>query len=175
MTSIGFYVLAPQEQIDLGVFEEHLEKGSIEPKVRRRVGEYSGEKDTWLKDAFLPVLDYIDIDPITTRLLADYDVFTKFEIHPGDELFCLGFPLAQGSNDAGFPILRSGKIASFPVIPAKIVKTFLFDFEVFSGNSGGPVYFAQSGRTYRGALRSGTITTDFPVTVSFRITAGIRY
>jgi hypothetical protein len=81
--------------------------------------------------------------------------YEKYEIHPGDELFCLGYPLGAEANPQGFAILRSGKIASFPLTPAKAVKSFLYDFEVFGGNSGGPVYFVDKSRTYGGTTHLG--------------------
>ena len=100
----------------------------------------------------------IDIALLPISILADDETFDKFEIHPGDELLCLGYPFSAEANKAGFPILRSGKIASFPIVPAKETKSFLFDFEVFKGNSGGPVYFVQStARAYGGATHIGTI------------------
>ena len=100
----------------------------------------------------------IDIALLLIGILADDETFNKFEIHPGDELLCLGYPFSAEANKAGFPILRSGKIASFPIVPAKETKSFLFDFEVFKGNSGGPVYFVQStARAYGGATHIGTI------------------
>jgi hypothetical protein len=75
-------------------------------------------------------------------LLADDELLTKFHLHPGMTLFALGFPLRVASNDAGFPILRSGTISSYPLLPTKKYKTFYFDFEVFGGNSGGPVFLS---------------------------------
>lgn len=87
-------------------------------------------------------------------LLASDEWLTRFEIHPGDELLCLGFPLFVSSPD-GFPILRSGKIASYPIVPTKQHKNILFDFRVFGGNSGGPVYFTDRGRTYGGQTHLG--------------------
>jgi S1-C subfamily serine protease len=78
---------------------------------------------------------------ITSAMLADDKMLSDFEIHPGDEVKCLGFPLGVASNDAGFPVLRSGMIASYPLVPTATTKTFLFDFRVFKGNSGGPVYY----------------------------------
>jgi hypothetical protein len=79
---------------------------------------------------------------LPTSLLADDALLTKFHLHPGMTLFALGFPLRVASNDAGFPILRSGTIASYPILPTKKYKTFYFDFEVFGGNSGGPVFLS---------------------------------
>lgn len=58
---------------------------------------------------------------------------------PGDELIVLGFPRGLAANNAGFPILRSGRIASYP-LTSKASPTFLLDFSVFPGNSGGPVF-----------------------------------
>lgn len=87
-------------------------------------------------------------------LLANDEWLKTFEIHPGDELICLGYPLFA-SADHGFPILRSGKIASYPLVPAKEHKNWLFDFRVFGGNSGGPVYFVDSNRQYGGTTHLG--------------------
>jgi len=92
---------------------------------------------------------------IPTKLLCDDINLEKFEIHPGDELFCLGYPLGVQSQLGGFPILRSGKIASYPLIPIKTVKKFYFDFQVYDGNSGGPVYFIQTSRYYDGKIHFG--------------------
>jgi len=92
-----------------------------------------------------------------TQLLADDEALRKFAIHPGDNIFALGFPLGLEANEAGFPVLRSGRIASYPLLPTSETKTFLFDFRVFKGNSGGPVYFSDSNRFYDGSPHLGTI------------------
>jgi hypothetical protein len=94
--------------------------------------------------------DDLNAPILPIELLADDDLLRRFEIHPGDELLSLGFPLFV-SSDGGFPILRSGKIASYPIVPTKTIKSILFDFRVFEGNSGGPVYFVDHGRTYGGS------------------------
>jgi len=72
--------------------------------------------------------------------LANDDTFTKEGLTPGDEMLALGFPEGLSANAAGFPILRSGRVASFPLAPSAAFPTFLLDFNVFPGNSGGPVY-----------------------------------
>lgn len=95
---------------------------------------------------------------LSDALLGTDEVFERFEIAPGDQLVCLGYPLGAEANEFGFPILRSGRIASFPLIPAEDVRSFLFDFEVFGGNSGGPVYFRESGRYYAGTHHLGQLT-----------------
>lgn len=91
-------------------------------------------------------------------LLADDNMLREYELHPGDTLYCLGYPLGQESNAEGFPILRSGKIASYPLLPTKKTKKFLFDFPVFFGNSGGPVYFVDSNRIYNKIFHVGQVT-----------------
>jgi Trypsin-like peptidase domain len=80
---------------------------------------------------------------ITPLMLADDSMLTEYDVKPGDELRCLGYPLGVVSNEAGFPVLRSGRIASYPLLPTDKTKTFLLDFRVFKGNSGGPVYFVE--------------------------------
>jgi hypothetical protein len=72
--------------------------------------------------------------------LANDDTFAKVGLTPGDEMLALGFPEGLSANAAGFPILRSGRVASFPLEPSAAFPTFLLDFSVFPGNSGGPVY-----------------------------------
>jgi len=99
----------------------------------------------------------IDHQLLPTTMFADDKILTDFEIHPGDEMFCLGFPFGVEANEAGFPILRSGKVASFPLVPTQEKGSFLLDFEVFKGNSGGPVYFVESNRNYAGGTHIGKI------------------
>lgn len=116
---------------------------------------HHGEADVAAMYFRMPIKDpfaLIDMD-----FLANDDRLKLFEIHPGDELLCLGFPLAAEANDMGFPILRSGRIASYPLIPTKDIKSFLYDFHVLEGNSGGPVYFTYDTRYFGGALKAGGI------------------
>lgn len=98
-----------------------------------------------------------DVTPVSTKLLATDEMLQQFEVHPGDRLSCLGFPYGAQANNAGFPILRSGYIASYPITPTKATKTFLFDFNIFEGNSGGPVYFVDSNRVFGGSIHLGTV------------------
>jgi V8-like Glu-specific endopeptidase len=88
---------------------------------------------------------------IPVDYLAADDTFTKYQVGAGDEMMALGFPRGLAANQAGFPILRSGRVASYPVAPAKIFPTFLLDFSVFPGNSGGPVYMSEQGHRRPGA------------------------
>lgn len=76
--------------------------------------------------------------------LADGDAFARYKIGPGDEMMALGYPWGMSANGAGFPILRAGKVASYPVAPSKEFPTFMLDFTVFPGNSGGPVFLNET-------------------------------
>lgn len=81
---------------------------------------------------------------IPLNYLAADETFTEHRVSAGDEMMALGFPRGLSANPAGFPILRSGKVASFPLAPAKAYPTFLLDFSVFPGNSGGPVFMTKA-------------------------------
>ena len=83
--------------------------------------------------------------------LAGDKTFDDYAVGPGDELMALGFPRGLAANPAGFPILRAGRVASYPLAPSANNPTFLLDFAVYPGNSGGPVYMAESGRRRPGA------------------------
>jgi hypothetical protein len=64
----------------------------------------------------------IGLDPmiLPTSMLAEDAQLEAIDIHPGDELMCLGFPLATDENT--FPVIRSGILASYPITPTKVVK-----------------------------------------------------
>jgi len=78
---------------------------------------------------------------VPTTLLADDTTLTNADAGPGIELKVLGYPLGM-MNGSEFPILRTGMIASYPLLPTASTRTFLLDFKVFKGNSGGPVYYS---------------------------------
>jgi S1-C subfamily serine protease len=97
----------------------------------------------------------VEVPLIGTNLIVDDKTIKDLEIHPGDELLCLGYPFGLTVNDWGFPILRSGIISSYPLTPASVVRFIGFDFRVYGGNSGGPVYFKYSSRTYSSGTHLG--------------------
>ena len=101
----------------------------------------------------IPKIAVFSLLPIP--LLADDARLNDLEIHPGNELRCLGFPLAININ--GFPVIRSGLLASYPVTPTKAVHSLYYNFHTFPGNSGGPVYFRFLNRVYKGATHLGDV------------------
>ncbi|MCP4024014.1 MAG: hypothetical protein GY729_19385 [Desulfobacteraceae bacterium] len=59
---ISFFVIAPESQINDGIFAELMAKDKIREIVNRRVLEYqNSEKDKWFKDWFLPTLEQVQI------------------------------------------------------------------------------------------------------------------
>ncbi len=90
--------------------------------------------------------------------LADQGSFDKFGVGPGYEMMALGFPRGLSANGAGFPILRSGRVASYPVAPSKQFPTFLLDFSVFPGNSGGPVFVTRGEGDQSKMMIAGMLT-----------------
>ena len=62
------------------------------------------------------------------------------EPHPGDDISLLGFPSVFPGTEGAFPVLRSGRIASYAPGPATSRETFLINTNVYSGDSGGPVF-----------------------------------
>jgi S1-C subfamily serine protease len=96
----------------------------------------------------------VPISALPLNFLADDKQLEDNELHPGDEVFCLGFPLAA-SGAGGFPILRSGHIASYPLTPMKDIKYISLDVFLLGGNSGGPVYYSYTNRFFKGEPHLG--------------------
>lgn len=96
---LGFYVLAPDEQIKAGIFKKKVQRSSILDKVKRRMEEYEGEKEKWFKEWFLPTLDRLDIRCISWEEVLDYikrkdpDTFNEFL---GFYNKCLGYNRPAG-------------------------------------------------------------------------------
>lgn len=168
-TSRAFYVLITADHVLQAIQGEtatitlrEFDPTNFWKRVEFPVRIRTGDTPTWKKHPevdvaamFLGVPSNTVTKPISTELLVGDEVLTKYEFHPGMELLCLGYPFGAEANAYGFPILRSGRIASYPLTPTKTMRTFLFDFSVFRGNSGGPVYFVVQNPTYGGHQNVG--------------------
>ena len=96
----------------------------------------------------------VPMSGLPPAFLATDQTLAEIELHPGDEAFVLGFPLGVGTP-GGFPVLRTGRIASYPLTPMRAVESIVFDLFLHGGNSGGPVYYSYSNRTFKGATHFG--------------------
>lgn len=65
MENLGFVVLAPAEQVELGIFRGLTSKDHIREAVRQRAANYGGAKDAWFVDVFLPLLERLDVHVLT--------------------------------------------------------------------------------------------------------------
>lgn len=138
-----------------------VKKDMVLKKVAHTIQVRANNTNLWVKHPTADVAAMriklpsdTDIDPIPSNLLySDADI-ESLQLHPGDELRVLGYPLGMEANEYGFPILRSGRVASFPLTPAKQIKSFLLDFRVFPGNSGGPVYILTDRQFEQGSLNT---------------------
>ena len=70
-SQLGFYVLAPSDQIESKTFTSHLDKQSIKDKVKKRINPYDRELDEWFKEWFEPTLGVIDIQSISWESILD--------------------------------------------------------------------------------------------------------
>jgi S1-C subfamily serine protease len=105
-----------------------------------------GDRPLWVQHpaydiAVLPVTVPLEVAAaaIPIAWFANQDTFAKEDVEPGDALEVLGYPAGFASDARGFAILRVGHLASYPLTP-ETEGTFLVDFPVVSGNSGGPVF-----------------------------------
>ncbi len=89
--------------------------------------------------------------------LATDDVFAKLGIHPGDEMFAVGYPLCRMANPQGYPMLRRGAVATSMHVPGAALTSFFLDVPTFEGSSGGPVYFDYSDRMRGGVSNKGEV------------------
>ena len=77
---------------------------------------------------------------LTDDHLVTEQTLNNLGINTGDDISCLGFPYNTPSSENYFPILRSGKYASYRGTHSLNTNNFLFDFRIYPGNSGGPVF-----------------------------------
>jgi hypothetical protein len=115
----------------------------------QKIAIRDGDKELWTRNPERDIAAIVVNAPaeftkaaIPLAWLADGEAFKRYDLGPGDEMLALGFPRGVAANSAGFPILRSGRVASYPLAPSREFPTFMLDFSVFPGNSGGPVFMA---------------------------------
>ena len=86
----------------------------------------------------------VPVGALRLATLADEARLTAAGLHICSSVFVLTFPERFEANDAGFAVARQGIIASHPFRPIQTYPTFLADFTTFAGDSGGPVFVADT-------------------------------
>lgn len=95
MTQLGFYILAPQAQIQKGIFAKQISQESISSKVAQRIQAFEGAKDEWYQTWFQPTLRSIKIGLISWEeiiaIMHECDL-TAAEFEAFYQRSLLGFP-----------------------------------------------------------------------------------
>jgi hypothetical protein len=85
--ALGFYVIAPSEQVGRNLFASEMSKSSIQSKVSQRISEFPSprreEKARWYEEWFLPTLARIEIECLTWEDALNW-------INSRDETFGVG-------------------------------------------------------------------------------------
>jgi hypothetical protein len=68
---LGFYLVAPRGQIEAGVFGDLVSKSSVRSKVEIRVAQYAGQRDKWFREAFMPLLEQVDLGVLSWESILD--------------------------------------------------------------------------------------------------------
>jgi hypothetical protein len=158
----------PAAEMKIG-YRAQLDGGawSYEPQ---KINIRTGQTPLWTRNSQRDIAAIVVTVPkeyaqaaIPLDWLADNDAMEA--VAPGDEMMALGFPRGLSANGAGFPILRSGRVASYPLGPSSQFPTFLLDFAVFPGNSGGPVFVKTTGLDGKPTLAvTGMLTQQVELT-----------
>jgi hypothetical protein len=68
---VAFFVIAPQDQIESGIFSELVMKKSVEAKVRERIAAYEGVHDAWFEAVFVHTLECIEVGTLSWEYVID--------------------------------------------------------------------------------------------------------
>jgi hypothetical protein len=71
LASLAFYVVAPAQQIQAGVFENFVTKERIRDQVKARVAQYGGVHDGWFEEGFLPTLEKMAVHLLSWESIID--------------------------------------------------------------------------------------------------------
>lgn len=94
LSALGFYVIAPQSQIEKGTFRDYLTHDSIKKTVKRRADEYDESKEEWFQNWFIPTIQRIDIRAISwEELIETIKVTDPISAHELNDFYdkCLEF------------------------------------------------------------------------------------
>lgn len=72
MDVLGFYVLAPNSQIEAGTFAMPISKAKIQQQIELRVQQYQGSKDVWFRDWFCTIFPKVIVQAIAWEALITF-------------------------------------------------------------------------------------------------------
>jgi hypothetical protein len=121
MEELAFILLAPQARLDDGIFEWDLALDAIRRKVRRRIEDYAGERDTWFREWFEPTWRRIEVRSLSWEEIIEVIAFHSLEDgHVIDSFYgqCLRFnrPQARGPLPRA-PLPVRPRSESCPLLP----------------------------------------------------------
>jgi S1-C subfamily serine protease len=82
----------------------------------------------------------------TPSFISESTLARQAAPHVGDEIFVLGFPIVFPGTEGAFSVFRGGRIASYSAGSQTGLEKYLIHTNVYSGDSGGPVFAARSRR-----------------------------
>ncbi len=155
------HVLAEMPTDSIAIIgHERTDKGWAAVPINVKIREGKDHRPLWWRHphedvAALPLPRSPSMNRgLPATLLLEAGSFGGTGLRTGDELRVLGFPLGRDSEPPGFALLRSGRVSSY-LGGTSQASTFLLDFPVFPGNSGGPVFLDQIGRGVNGGVALG--------------------
>lgn len=69
---LGFYVLAPNIQIEAGIFATLLSKANIQQQIELRVQQYQGGKEEWFRDWFSTIFPKVIVQVVDWETLIGF-------------------------------------------------------------------------------------------------------
>lgn len=135
------------------VLREQNEEGNWAAKPEK-IRIRKGQKPLWMQhpkeDVAVIILDFPSeksIGSLPVSVLATAEDWKSHTPEPGSLIRCVGYPHAPifKPSTAGFATTRLGCLADFPLTPIADHPKYLVDFNIFEGNSGGPIYSDQLG------------------------------
>jgi hypothetical protein len=89
MTSLAFFVVAPEAQIKTGIFTQKLNKDFIRNSVQARAVSFSSELGNWVDNWFFPTLEKIHIEALSWESLIDYIKLNDQQAYQSMQMFYL--------------------------------------------------------------------------------------
>ena len=104
ISSKAFFLLAPKEQLDAGVFSDFMDITSLERVVKKRVENYDSPKTDWFENWFLPTLGSMCVSCLAWETVVAFIKSADRSFGDDLEIFynrCLEFNRNSNRNSKG--------------------------------------------------------------------------